>query len=379
MPQDEWRVVIPGHHPGYITWDQFLANRQRLAGNRTNCEVLTGPAREGLCLLQGLLVCGICGRRLGVRYTGNGGLYPIYQCNWRHREALSRKACMSVASKPLDDAIAERLVTAITPMTIELALEALTSLEERDKAIAAQWQRRIERARYDVDLAERRYEAVDPANRLIASTLEKRWNDAMQRLLELEAELANFERQTLRTITAEQKRQILQLASDFPRLWTAQTTAARDRKRMLRLLIRDITVVKGPEPKLLRLHIRWQGGTTETVELHLAPNRAEANRDDLTSSTGKPFTVSMIRWIRYKHRIPGPSLPAGTFSVSQVRERYGVSMWVVYYWIDRGLITAQRKKPGLPYAITLTDATDHSLRDWVAKSPRLASPSPNPN
>jgi hypothetical protein len=95
-----------------------------------------------------------------VRYTGNGGLYPIYQCNWRHREALSRKACMNVASKPLDDAIAHRLVTAVTPMTIELALEALTSLEERDKAIAAQWRRRIERARYDVDLAERRYEAV---------------------------------------------------------------------------------------------------------------------------------------------------------------------------------------------------------------------------
>jgi hypothetical protein len=175
---------------------------------------------------------------------------------------------------------------------------------------------------------------------------------------------------------------------------------------MLRLLIRDITVVKGPEPKRLRLHIRWQGGTTETVELHLAPNRAEAvryhdafvariralavmhdddeivallNRDGLTSSTGKPFTVSMIRWIRHKHCIPGPSLPAGTFSVSQVRKRYGVSMWVVYYWIDRGLITAQRRKPGLPYAITLTDATDHRLRDWVADSPRLASPSPNPN
>ena len=183
----------------------------------------TGPIAKssraqprGLCLLQGLLVCGICGRRLGVRYTGNGGLYPIYQCNWRHREALSRKACMSVASKPLDNAIAERLVTAVTPLRSELALEALTSMEERDKAIAAQWRRRIERARYDVDLAERRYEAVDPANRLIASTLEKRWNDAMQRLLELEAEWANFERQTLRTITAEQKRQILQLARDQP-------------------------------------------------------------------------------------------------------------------------------------------------------------------
>ena len=97
MPQDEWRVVIPDHHPGYITWDQFLANRHRLAANRTNCEVLAGPAREGLCLLQGVLICGICGRRLSVRYTGNGGLYPIYQCNWKHREALSRQACMNVA------------------------------------------------------------------------------------------------------------------------------------------------------------------------------------------------------------------------------------------------------------------------------------------
>src|SRR2546430_13917338 len=113
---------------------------------------------------------------------------------------------MSVPKSPLNDAFAERWVPAVTPLTIELALEALTSLEERDKAIAAQWQRRIERARYDVDLAERRYEGVDPANRLIASTLEKRWNDAMQRLLELEAELAHFETQTLRTITAQEKR-----------------------------------------------------------------------------------------------------------------------------------------------------------------------------
>ena len=406
MPQDQWRVVIPDHHSGYITWDQFLANRSRLAANRTNSEVLAGPAREGLCLLQGMLLCGICGRRLSTRYTGNGGLYPSYDCNSRSRDASPLRHCMSLPAKPLDDAIAARLLTAVTPLTIKLALEALTTLEARDKAIAAQWRRRIERARYDVDLAERRYEAVDPANRLIASTLEKRWNDAMQRLLELEAELANFERQTLRTITAEQKRQILQLARDFPRLWTAPTTAARDRKRMLRLLIRDITVVKGPEQKRLRLHIRWQGGTTETVELHLAPNRAEAvryheafvariralavthdddeiitllKRDGLTSSTGKPFTVSMIRWIRHKHRIPGPSLPAGTFSVSQVRTRYGVSMWVVYYWIDGGLITAQKRKPGLPYAITLTDATDHRLRDLVANSTRLASPSPNPN
>ena len=404
MPQEEWRVVIPDHHPGYISWDRFLANRQRMDANRTNREVLGGPARDGLCLLQGMLVCGHCGRRLSVRYTGNGGLYPIYECNWQHREALARHACMTLSAKPLDAAIADRLLAAVTPLTIELALKALTSLEERDQSIGTQWRLRIERARYEADLAERRYEAVDPANRLIASTLEQRWNDALQRVIELEAELATFERQTLRTITADQKQQILQLASDFPRLWTAPTTAARDRKRMLRLLIKDITVLKGPEPKRLRLQIRWQGGATETVEVGLAPSRAEVvryrpefvadianravhhddreiaaqlSRDGLTSSTGKPFTQSMISWVRFKHRIPGPARAAGTLSVAEVRERYGVSPWVVYEWIEKSLIQAHRRKPGLPYAVTLTDETDRKLRDLVANSARIASSSRN--
>jgi hypothetical protein len=309
---------------------------------------------------------------------------------------------MSLPSKPLDHAIAERLLTAVTPLTVKLALQALTSLEERDRSIAAQWQRRIDRARYDVDLAERRYEESDPSNRLVASTLEKRWNDAMERLLELETELAIFERQNLRSITTEQRQQILQLGRDFPRLWKASSTSARDRKRMLRLLIRDITVAKGPEPKLLRLQIRWQGGATETIEVRQRPNRPEAVRypdefvakiralaelhddheivaqlksDGQTSSTGRPFTVSMIRWIRYKHRITGPSLPAGTLNVSQVCERFGVSLWVVHYWIERGIVSALQRKPNAPYAITIDDYVDRRLRKWVATSSHLHPPS----
>jgi hypothetical protein len=249
VAQDAWRVMIRDHHEGYIDWDGFVANRLRLAANRTNGEGLSGPAREGLCLLQGMLLCGVCGRRLGVRYTGNGGIYPVYQCIWKHREALAPGACLTVPATPLDQSVTERLVGAITPVTIELALAALTSLEDRDREIGAQWRMRIERARYEVDLAERRYEAVDPGNRLIAATLEQRWNDAMQRLQDLEAELTAFERQTMRAVTAEQKRQILQLAGDFPKLWAASTTTPRDRKRILRLFVRDITVTKGPELK----------------------------------------------------------------------------------------------------------------------------------
>jgi len=398
MPQDQWRVVIPNHHPGYITWDQFRANRSRLAANRTNSEVLAGPAREGLCLLQGVLLCGICGRRLTTRYTGNGGLYPSYDCNSRSRDAPPLRHCMSLPAKPLDDAIAARLLIAVTPLTIKLALEALNNFEARDKAISAQWHRRIERARYDADLAERRYEEADPSNRLVASTLEKRWNDAMQRMIELEAEIADFERQAMRSLTSEQKQQILQLGKDFPRLWRAPTTSACDRKRMLRLLIRDITVVKGPDPKLLRLQIRWQGGATETIEVHQRPNRADAvrypeafvaqvrdlaeryadkeiavrlNAEGLTSSTGKSFTASMISWIRFKHRIPGPSRLPGTLTVNEVRARYGVSMHVVYYWIARGIVAATQRETNTPYAITISDNVDRRLRKWVANSGHL--------
>jgi len=398
MPQDQWRVVIPNHHPGYITWDQFLANRSRLAANRTNSEVLAGPAREGLCLLQGVLLCGICGRRLSTRYTGNGGLYPSYDCNSRSRDAPPLRHCMSLPAKPLDDAIAARLLTAVTPLTIKLALDALTNLEARDKAISAQWHRRIERARYDADLAERRYEEADPSNRLVASTLEKRWNDAMQRMIELEAEIAGFERQAMRSLTSEQKQQILQLGNDFPRLWKAPTTSACDRKRMLRLLISDITIVKGPDPKLLRLQIRWQGGATETIEVRQRPNRADAvrypealvakiralaerhadkeiavrlNAEGLTSSTSKSFTASMISWIRFKHRVPGPSRLPGTLTVSEVRARYGVSMHVVYYWIARGIVAATQRETNTPYAITINDNVDRRLRKWVANSGHL--------
>jgi DNA invertase Pin-like site-specific DNA recombinase len=405
VPEDKWRVCIRDHHPGYISWNQFVANRQRLEQNRTNTEVLAGPAREGFCLLQGQLICGQCGRRLTVRYTGNGGIYPLYQCIWKHREALSH-TCLNLPAGVLDKAVVERVITAVTPATIALAIEALDHLEERDKAIAAQWHHRIARARYEVELAEHRYNAVDPRNRLVAASLEQRWNDAIERLHSAEAEFTSFERKTLRTVTADQKQQIKQLVEDFPRLWSAPTTTARDRKHMLRLLIRDITVAKGLDPKRVQVHIRWQGGLTESIEVQTPPKRSDAvryadpiieqvqtlarlhddaeiaahfNRDGLVSSTGKSFTVTMIRWIRFKHHIPGLPRPPGTLSVQQVCEKYGVSQGVVYYWIEQNLIEACRRKPGTPYAITITAATDRTLREWIDKSVHLPPSIPNPN
>jgi len=219
---------IPDHHPGYISCEQFFTNRQRLAANRTNCEVLAGPAREGFLFAAGPvdlrdLRAGVW----GVRYTGNGGSLPNLSMQL---EASGRPSATSLHGAcppgPLDDAVAECLVTAVTPLTIDLALEALSSLEECDKKpFATQWRRRIERATLRRRLGgKRRYEAVDPANRLIASTLEQRWNDAMQRLLELEIELAKLRASDTPCRHRRAKSgKILQLATDFPRLWNAPT------------------------------------------------------------------------------------------------------------------------------------------------------------
>src|SRR5271157_4199585 len=276
----DWRVSLQGHHEGYISWEEFLHNQERLEKNRTNGEemVLTGPAREGLALLQGLLLCGHCGRALTVRYLGNGGIYPSYQCNWLRREGLASRDCMSFRCDRLDAAIAEEVLKALQPAELELALAALEELESRDQTLLRQWQMRLERAEYEAALAERRYQEVDPSQRLVASTLERRWNDALLHLENLKEQAAEFQRQEARVATPEQKAKVLALAKDLPRVWHAPTTQAKDRKRMLRLLIKDITVEKPPHPKQLLAHIRWQGGACTSLSVQLPPNMADRLR-----------------------------------------------------------------------------------------------------
>ncbi len=198
-----------------ITLEEFFKNQERLAKNRTNGEemVLTGPAREGLALLQGLLLCGNCGRALTVRYRGNGGIYPCYQCNWLRRDGLANKDCMSFRCDLLDAVISEEVLKALQPAELELALAALRELEARDQTFLRQWQMRLERAEYEAALAERRYQEVDPSNRLVAGTLERRWNDALVHWDDLKKQAAEFQHQEARVATPEQKAKVLALAT----------------------------------------------------------------------------------------------------------------------------------------------------------------------
>ena len=400
MPMADWRVHLEQHHEGYIGWDEYLENQKRLENNRTNGGdvILSGPAREGLALLQGLLMCGHCGRALTIRYTGNGGIYPCYICNWQRREGLSTRDCMSFRCDLLDRAVAEEVLKALQPAQLELALAALEELEARDQGIGRQWRMRLERAEYEAALAERRYLEVDPAQRLVAATLERRWNVALVQLEELKKQAAEFERREARVASPEQKAKVLALARDLPCIWHAPTTEAKDRKRMLRLLIKDITVEK-PAPKQLLVHIRWQGGACSDLHLQLPPNVADRmrypaivvdqirdlaqylsdgqiadhlNRGGQVSALGKPFNVSMIKWIRYRYQIPKATLKrVEELSVQQVAERFGVSPHVVYYWINRGVVQARRLNDGAAYWITLDETDEQRLRDWVRQSSRI--------
>ncbi|MGF7137679.1 DNA invertase Pin-like site-specific DNA recombinase [Paraburkholderia sp. EB58] len=401
VPKADWRVHLPEHHEGYITLDEFEQNQARLARNRTNDEgtMLNGAAREGLALLQGLLMCGCCGRAITVRYQGHGGIYPVYLCSWRRREGLATRDCMSVRSNLLDAAIGEAVLKALRPAELELAVTALKELEQRDQSIMRQWHMRIERAEYEVALAERRYQECDPANRLVAGTLERRWNDALLRVESIRAEAAQFQSQKARVVTAEQRAQILALARDLPRLWRAPTTAAKERKRMLRLLIRDITVEKLPEQRQLVLHVRWQGGVSTDITVNLPRPIYEAircpapiidqvrelsqrmsdpqivahlNQEGLRSPHGKPFTLSMIKWIRYKYAIPPTCLMRpDELTVQQLARRLRVSMHVVYYWIERRIVEARKLDSRGAWWITLDLTKEHELRHWVRTSGHL--------
>lgn len=401
VAMSEWQVNLPAHHEGYLTWEEFLANQDRLAKNRTNAgaPILNGPAREGLALLQGLMLCGTCGHALTVRYRGNGGLYPVYLCSGQRRDARATRDCMSLRCDLLDTAIATKVLQALKPAELELALATVNELELRDQAMFRQWQMRLERAEYEAALAERRYEEVDPAQRLVASTLERRWNEALMSLEDLKKQYADFEQKKARVATPEQKAKVLALAENLPRLWNARTTQARDRKRMLRLLIKDITVEKHHGARHAIMHIRWQGGACSDVHVDLPRPRHEAirypepiiarvrelaltltdlqivaefNRLGELSSTGRRHTMHTIKWIRWKYGIPAPTLKRPEeMTVQELATRLGVLPGVVYYWAKRGMIEARRLNGGSPVWITVDEAKMQELRDRVSRSLRM--------
>jgi DNA invertase Pin-like site-specific DNA recombinase len=367
MPRAEWQFVMPGQHRGYIDWDHFEANQRRLADNARafGGERRSGPAREGPALLQGRVLCGLCGERMGVHYSQeHGRTVPAYVC----QETLVRrggKTCQSVPGKVVDPAVGALLVELMTPMTLEVTLAVQRELEARAVEIDALRRQHLERMRYDAELARRRYMKVDPDNRLVADALEAEWNEKLRIHADAVADYDERGQQQVASLDAETRRRILDLAEHFPQVWHDPRVDMRERKRILRLLVEDVTLVKA---ETITAHVRLSGGATRTLTLnrpqpiaqirkfkpalvaevdrlldqHCDREIAEIlNQRGLQTWEGKPFNLKKIAFIRTAYKLASRHRrlrDRGMLTTHEVAARFGVTESAVHRWGREGLI-----------------------------------------
>jgi DNA invertase Pin-like site-specific DNA recombinase len=258
LPLESWEVLRRDSHPAYLSWEQFLRNQQRLRENGHVKEGGPKAAREGPALLQGIAYCGRCGRRLTLRYSGRDS-YPLYIC-YHHTDTGEHIRCQSVAAHRVDRFVAETILDAIRPMGIEAAIAAVEELERRSADLRRQWEHRIQQADYEAGLARRRYEAVDPENRLVAGNLERDWEEKLRELERLNKEYVERTSKPPIQIAARDRELLHELARDLPRLWHAETTKSSDRKRVVRILVREVWLSQEDEPRQTRVCIHWQTG-----------------------------------------------------------------------------------------------------------------------
>lgn len=367
VPQEEWEVLIREKHAGYIHWDEYERNQRYL---RDNCQARgadrrKSPAREGPALLQGLLICGCCGKRMTVRYhSRRGQLSPDYVCQ---REGIEHgePVCQHLPGSGIDEAVGNILVEAVTPVTLEVALAVQQELQSRLEEADRLRQQQVERSRYEAELARRRYLRVDPDNRLVADSLEADWNARLKMLAEAQ-ELCERQREQDRILVTDQQRAaILSLANSFPQLWRNPATPDRERKRMVRLLLEDVTLLRGEN---ITLHLRFKGGAHRTIQLalplrsweqrqtskeavteidhlldlHTYPEIAfKLNEGGMSSGEGKPFTARIVARIQRSYQLTpryDRLRKAGMLTVDEMAAVLGIGAQRVKIWNRHGLI-----------------------------------------
>ena len=369
LPQQDWYSLLTGAHPGYITWEEYQENQRRLRENAhaLGPERREGPPREGPALLQGLAICGICGGRMNVAYHVRafrpGRSVPHYFCQGRSLDR-PQPVCQWVPGIPVDQAVGDLLLEIMTTVTIDITLAVQQELQARMEETDWLRKQQVERARYEAELAQRRYLRVHPDHRLVADSLEADWN---RKLCALQEAQQQYERECEKdrlAVDKELRIRLHMLATDFPRLWRDTNTPDRERKRLARLLLEDVTLIKKDQ---ILVHIRFPGGTTRTLELPIPANPkltppavvAELDRlldhhtcqaiaDNLNSrgftpGYGKPFHGPMIariakdhglktRWERLREK--------GMLTLDEMGKRLGICTDQVKAWRVAGLLRA---------------------------------------
>ena len=267
LPREQWTVLLPGSHDGYLSWEQFEENQRRLYGNNWHVRGDGGstPPREGTALLQGIAICGACAKRMRVHYEQRDWRrVPTYHCP-RGPLRIPGEDCQRIPGASIDAAVSSLVVEAMSPMALEAALSVQDELHARFEQADRLRREQVERARYEADAARRRYMKVDPDNRLVADALEADWNAKLHAYAQQQQDYERWRQRDEARLGPEQRERVGALAADFPAVWSAATTTDRDRKRMLRLLVEDVTLLKCPET--VDMHVRFRGGATRSLSL----------------------------------------------------------------------------------------------------------------
>jgi excisionase family DNA binding protein len=377
---EQWEVLIQDHHEGYLTWSDYLYNQTLLAQNCNNWgDRVQGAVRHGSAVLAGLVRCGRCGKKMRVQYHGRSTTCIYYYCSARLEGANTKQVCTILGGLTVERAATEAFLAALSPLGLRAAVHAHQLFEDQAAQVREQRLLHLERARYEAQRAERQYQSVEPENRLVARTLEQRWNQALARVTELEAALARGD-SPRQPLSEAQAQELQRLATDLPRVWHHEAAPWELKKRLLRAAIKEIIVFR--EATTIRVLLHWQGGQhtelrlprrkpgehrwktqPETTQLigalaRLMPDKqiaAQLNRLGLPSAKGHTWTRIRVGSFRKQNQIPnfqpGERQARGDLTIEEVATRLNVSYMTVLRMIQRQLLPATQVCPGAPWII----------------------------
>jgi DNA invertase Pin-like site-specific DNA recombinase len=387
-PREEWHVCIEGHHPGYISFERYLANQERLRANwRPPRGEGGGAAREGRALLQGLIRCGRCGRRMQVGYSGKS-LVPNYSCV-RANQLYGSERCQSVGGRRVEQVVLEAVFEALKPAGIEATLRAIEHANSDHQALVRSTELELERAQIQAERARRQFNACEPENRLVARTLEREWEQRLSEVRRAERALAEVAAKRPDPLTDEEIAWCRHAGADLRQVFHASTTSDRERKQLLRAILTEIvvTVDRESERHVAELRVVWEGGAVsehsvpvprtgshtrctdqDTVALvrQLAeryPDKQIAAilaRQGRRTGAGNPFTAHRVAGLRAHHKIPAAPVRATAqdgevVTIAKAASELGVSTATVHRWLREGFIAGEQITPGAPWQIRLTD------------------------
>lgn len=375
LPMEQWTCLVQDAHEGYISWDEYQTNQRILT---SNAEAYSSdrrpPPREGPALLQGIILCGRCGKRMTLRYYQHRGqLAPQYMCQRDKIENGRSKSCQRVPGATIDQAIGKLLVGMMNDRNIDVAVAVHHELQARlDEADRLRY-RQVERCRYEADLARRRYSKIDPDKRYVAEVLEAEWNEKLRALDEAQCTYEAGKDRDVAALNHEHTTALKALVSNFSSIWQGDALSNRDRKRMVRLLIEDVTILKAEH---LTCHIRFKGGTSKTLNLPLSPPAWKQRQtppevvkaidkllDDhpeykiagiltargMKSGTGQSFTLKHVTRIRIAYGLPNRRTrlrKQGKLLARELAEKHGVTSGKIRRCRKLGLLTAHEYREG---------------------------------